>query len=297
MSEAIKSKTETELLRQIRHRAAEAVGWLEELFGDNVSVAQLLPGKMLRSRLAVRLRCEGAGEPAETDFMDLCASVELVHTASLCHDDVIDNAAVRRFAKTLWRRTGTSAAVLIGDLLLAEAMNLVLRAADGRFACDFVRKVREVIAAETEQELMLRGDDVDESTALRIARGKTGPLFAFAACISSVPDSDAANALETAGYKIGAAYQVADDLLDVAGSEHSAGKTTGSDQARGKRTLPQLASTGRDDCRRHIRRLLQEAVDELDTWPDVKNALVDYINNDFIPVIKRYDGELDIDLR
>ena len=170
----------------------------------------------------------------------------MAHTASLCHDDVIDGGFLRRQQPTLWRVMGPSAAILIGDLLLCEAMDVLGSVEDGGLVGPFVAKLREVCAAELEQDLGSRGKVLEEAACLRLARGKSGPFFAFVgyACGGAQPDLRAA--LEEAGYQVGTLYQMADDLLDVIGGA-AAGKTLGTDAKQRKFTA---AADGSDEGRR-----------------------------------------------
>lgn len=250
-----------------------------------VSPEQLMPGKMLRTRLAARLLASGSVPADSPTVARACAATELVHTASLCHDDVIDNAVIRRFKPTLWRAASPSGAVLIGDLLLCDAIDLILETRDGRYARPFVAKVREVCSAEAEQELALRGRRVDEDTCLRIARGKAGPLFAFVAYMCGGDDRALAAALEEAGYRIGASYQLADDLLDIVGGEETAGKTLHTDVARRKFTLPQVSQDRPATTRGRIARLCASAHEGLADWPEVRAALASFFHDDLRPAL------------
>jgi len=257
----------------------------------------LVGGKMLRTRFAARVT-GGAIEGLEaSDVARLCATVEMVHTASLCHDDVIDNAPVRRSRPALWRRTSPSGAVLIGDLLMCEAIDLLLSVKGGRYLAPFVSKLREVCATEAEQELLLRGQRLDDATCLRIARGKTGPLFAFLGLISSAHDPALARALEEAGYRIGAAYQLADDLLDCVGSAAVAGKTLGTDCSRRKFTLAQEPERGAGQLRDYISELSRSAVRLLSPWPAAMTGLERFLESDLRPVWANQLGDLDLGLR
>jgi len=254
---------------------------------------RLLCGKMLRTQLAGRLG-EASQAQSWSAIEAVCAATEIVHTASLCHDDVIDNAFVRRAYPTLWRRTNSTAAVLVGDLLLCEAMSLVIEADGGRYVRAFCDKVREVCMAEARQELCLRGTPQDEATCLAVARGKSGPLFALAAGVCGGDDDVLSAALEEAGYRIGTAYQLADDLLDVLGDESVARKTLRTDGRRGKFTLAHLYDDDGSRLRGHIRRLCGGAVDCLSAWPEVRAGLERFLASDLQPVLGRYDGQLDV---
>lgn len=253
-------------------------------------LAQLAPGKLLRTRLAARLVECGAVYTDTRALKSACTAVEISHTASLCHDDVIDSGVLRRAGPTLWTLTSPSAAVLIGDLLLCKAMEVLVGAARGRYVDPFLCKVREVCAAEAEQELVLRGRRVGPDTCLRLAREKTGPFFAFVGSVSAGDEEALSGALEEAGYLIGTAYQLFDDLVDVAGDEKKAKKTLGTDLARGKFTLPQRPGNGHREAVERVRSLCRRAVGQLDGWPRAQAGIEAYIERDLEPVIKRNVG-------
>jgi octaprenyl-diphosphate synthase len=248
----------------------------------------LLPGKMLRSRLAGRLVEGGLAGTGRRQIERAAAGVELVHTASLCHDDVIDNAHLRRAQPTLWRQKGATGAVLVGDLLLCEAIELLLETRNLRLVREFMRKVHQVCAAEAEQELLLRGRRLDETTCLRLAREKTGALFAFAAEACGGEDEALSAALAGAGYRLGTAYQLADDLLDVDGCEHVAGKTLGTDSKRRKFTLPQRLTDGRQVVRDGVRRLCDRALKQLADFPAALAAAERFVHLDLQPVLEQF---------
>ena len=247
-------------------------------------------GKMLRARLAGRL-CTGDWSPVDHNTLQVaCAATELVHAASLCHDDVVDNSLVRRSLPTLWRVVGTSGAILIGDLLLCEAMTMLMETEDGRLCSGFVAKTTEMVKAEAMQELFWRGKQPDAETCLQLARGKTGPLFAFAAGVCAGNDDTLCGLLEEAGYRIGTAYQLGDDLADVLGTECTAGKTLGTDLARGKCTLPQITGDGERTATESISELCSSAVELLDDYPKPREGLRDFLLDDFQPVLEQTLG-------
>jgi len=270
----------------VARRLGKAANLLDQV-GD---VAGLLPGKMLRTRLVGRLVTFTNPEVSEETLRHACAATEMVHTASLCHDDVIDHGAIRRGLPTLWQVTSPAGAVLVGDLLLCEAMKLLMEADGGRYLSDFVQKVLEVIEAETEQELLWRGRSVDDETCLRLARGKTGPLFAFVAGLCADEDKTLAAALEEVGYRIGTAYQLADDVLDLVGTEEAAGKSLGTDRARGKFTLPRAGEDGCGGARRLIGQLCRSATEHLAAYPYVRCGIEAFLSCDLEPILTRHLG-------
>ena len=264
------------------HSAACVAG----VVGD---LGALAPGKMLRTRLAARL--VAADEAVAGDLpsvLHACAATELFHAASLCHDDVIDNAYLRRGQIAFWTATSVSGAVLIGDLLLSEAIELLRTTNEGRHLGTFMSKIQQVLRAETEQELLLRGRRLDTETCLRLCRGKTGPLFAFVAGVCAGEDRRLCGDLEEAGYRLGTAYQLADDLLDVVGTGEQAGKTLGTDSARGKYTLAQGGEEGRRRTERRIVELCASALACLRGRPVVRDALEQFLLLDLQPVLDRY---------
>ena len=289
MADALATTVTLNLLTRVRVLVKNQLQKLEPLLGDGGNLEQLMPGKMLRTRLVARL---ADADPSRVPLATLeraCAATEIVHTASLCHDDVIDNGLVRRAKTTLWCATTPSAAVLVGDALLCDALLLLQGAEGGRYVGPFLAKVREVCTAEADQELKFRGKELDEATCLRLARSKTGPLFAFAASVCGGDDADLSASLEEAGYRIGTAYQIADDVLDVAGCEEAAGKTLRTDVLRRKFTLPQAPQTGPDIAREHIRGLCNSAIDCLADQPALRKGLERFFSQDLQPIFDRCD--------
>lgn len=269
----------------IRTRAANIACLIERPEG----IEQMLSsGKMLRTRLAGRFIEAGSASTDVPGLFSACTATELLHVASLCHDDVIDNARIRRGQSTLWVITGPSAAVLIGDMLLCEGMKLLLEASGGRYIESFVAKAKEILDAEIEQELFRRDRKPNEKTYLRLARGKTGPLFAFVASICGGDDEALSGALEEAGYRIGTAYQLSDDLLDILGTEEIAGKTLGTDSLRGKFTLPQTDEEGGRTTRQRVGELLRSGLKCLKNYPRAHEGLVRFLSRDLQPILDRH---------
>jgi len=287
----------TDFVSDVRSLVAGRLDELKLLLHHCEVSDQLLPGKMLRTRLAGRLSEGGLQEVGSSVITRLCAATELAHTASLCHDDVIDNALIRRAAPTLWRTTGRSAAVLIGDLLLCESTRLVLETNDGHYMASFTEKLREVCSAEAEQELAYRGKKLDVETCLGVARGKTGPLFAFVASACAGDDLQLSSALEEVGYRIGTAYQLADDLLDETGEIDTAGKTLGTDVLRRKFTLTQSPDGGASVVRQEIDGLCNSAVGLVEKWPEAQTGIKRFFSEDVQVAFDRHLCDQDLSIR
>ncbi len=294
MVKTVKTLLAQDFVYQVKHLIAEHIDKMTSFYWCTVNTESLMPGKMLRTRLAAQLAaCDAMHSNIDT-LVSACIATELVHTASLCHDDVIDNGVIRRGLPTIWRITGPSSAILIGDMLLCEAIDVLQNTADGRYVSSFVAKVRETCIAEIEQEITLRGERPNEHTCIRIARGKTGPLFAFIGLVYGGDDSALSSALENAGYHIGTAYQLADDLIDIVGDENLSGKTLGSDSKRGKYTFPQSSVTARSVIHEMISEQCLSALNCLSEWPHIQNGLEKFLEIDLQGAFDKINTEIEV---
>lgn len=248
----------------------------EALFGQ---------GKMLRSRLIFRVG-SAAGIPYRTQ-LHAAAAVEMVHAASLLHDDVIDGGYLRRGVPTFWVERGISGAILVGDMMLFKAVELACVVEEARLTSLLVRLTGEVCDAESEQELILRGKPASWDNAIRIARRKTGALFAFAAGACGGSDATLVSTLTESGYAIGTAYQLADDILDATGTEQMSGKTMGSDEARGKTTAATLDASLKTQAVEFVDHLCIEAERALASWPAVLGGWQSFMEEDMRPALKK----------
>jgi len=242
-------------------------------------------GKMLRARLTLRV-----GPASGADYSSLlraAAAVELIHAASLLHDDVIDGGFLRRGAPSFWVEKGIPAAILLGDLLLFKALELVSPVENGRLLPVIIKLTGEVCEAESEQELVTRGKTAEWSDCVSIARRKTGGLFAFAAHAAGGRDEDLCAALQESGYLAGTAYQLADDMLDASGDAETAGKTLGRDEARDKTTAVRVRLPADVDPVQTIQELLNTARAALAPWPDIASAWDLYTTRDLRPALSR----------
>jgi geranylgeranyl pyrophosphate synthase len=236
---------------------------------------------MLRSRLVYRLG-HALGTDAELMVYG-SAAVEMIHTASLLHDDVIDGGVLRRGMPTFWVEKGPAGAILLGDLLLFKAIDLICRVADGRYTHDLVKLTGEVCEAESEQELILNGGDSKLEICQSIARRKTGALFAFAALIHGGDDEQREASLKESGYLLGTVYQLADDILDTR-VDPSCGKTLGTDAARG---IVSAANLDEDQLLAHLETLKNEACRMLDGDEEALNGIRTYIYQDLQPAVDK----------
>ena len=242
-------------------------------------------GKLLRSRLAYHLST--VTDVERTTMIHAAAAIEMLHGASLLHDDVIDGAFMRRNLPTFWSEKGTSGAILLGDVFLCLAIELICEVEHGQLTGPFIRKAKEMCDAESEQELIHRGDIAEWDTCVSIARRKTGCLFGFIGYAAGwqSPDRDA---LEDACYDVGTAYQLADDLLDDLGDESLSGKTLGTDAERGKVTAVSAATESGHDPVEVIESLCESAKKRLEHRPAVGRELSTWLDHDLVPVISRF---------
>ncbi len=226
-------------LGAVADRLVEVIASNEPAIRDRLLFLLDHRGKMIRPAL-VLLSGKACGD-AGRDHVELGTIAELIHSATLLHDDVIDRASVRRgrpSANVLW---GNTAAVLLGDFLLSRAfalgIGLSVPGVSGRLA----ETAESICRGELLQNLH-RGDwDLTESQYLDMIDGKTASLFACCAALGAraAGASDAEEqALEAYGRCLGRAFQMRDDLLDLVGSEAACGKTVGTDLAERKLTLP-----------------------------------------------------------
>ena len=182
--------------------------------------------------------CFDAPSPAARE---LAVAAELVHLATLLHDDVIDDGQERRGRPTPRRLWGNAVSVLAGDLLLTHALERTAAVAAPRVLTDLFTTLRRLVDGEVVQ---LRGRtllDASEETYFRIVEDKTASLFAWAArsgAISAGAPAEAANVLGEFGGRLGVAFQLVDDLLDYAGDARATGKAVLADLTEGKLTLP-----------------------------------------------------------
>ncbi len=248
--------------------------------------AALFEGKMLRARLLLALAPAAACPPHLP--LPAAAATELLHSASLLHDDVIDGGRLRRGAPAFWVAQGIPGAVLLGDLLVVQAVRLVAGLEAGAVVAALVRFAGDMCAAEARQELCLRAAPGVWADAVAIARAKTGALFAFAAHVAGWRDPDLQAALTASGYDLGTAYQLADDLLDACGQAADTDKSLAQDQRRHKTTAASTWQAADEHPLDHIRDLLRCAAIRLDPWPPVARAWNDYVDRDVMPVLNQH---------
>jgi octaprenyl-diphosphate synthase len=223
-------------------------------------------GKRLRPALA--LLAAGATGKITSSHVDLAVIVELIHVATLVHDDIMDGAELRRDQPTANAKWGNSISVLLGDCLFAHALRLATSFSNNEICRRIADAAAEVCSGEIIQTQRRYDLKLNTTDYYRIIEMKTAALFSVA-CELSAFISEAGpvviGALKTFGSKVGTAYQIYDDCLDLAGTEEETGKTLGTDIQKGKFTLPvllMLQSQGSDAAALRKMLLDEESIDE-----------------------------------
>ncbi len=217
-------------------------------------------GKRLRP--ALLLLMTGALGYTGAQRFNLAAVIEFIHTATLLHDDVVDESTLRRGRPTANESFGNPASVLVGDFLYSRAFQMMLDAHDMR-VMEILADATNVIAEGEVLQLMNMHDaSLDEAAYLRVIRSKTAKLFEASTRLAAVL-AKAQPAVEescaTYGQALGTAFQVIDDVLDYAGDANETGKNLGDDLREGKTTLPLILAMqrGRPDQAALIRAAIE----------------------------------------
>jgi heptaprenyl diphosphate synthase/octaprenyl-diphosphate synthase len=197
------------------------------------------PGKRLRP--AVTLLASGFHDEGGDLPITMAAAVELLHVASLVHDDTVDNAAVRRGAATVSSMWGDNVAVLLGDYVFASSAVLVCDTNNVHVIRRFAETIKELSTGELMEQFGAYKWGLSMEEYKERIYNKTASLFRTAAesgaILSGAPD-ETVRALDSYGYNIGMAFQIVDDILDYDGTEEEVGKPVGHDLLEGTLTLP-----------------------------------------------------------
>ncbi len=247
----------------IVERMHSPVALIPELAGHIIAAG----GKRLRPMLtlaAARL-CGYGGRR----HVKLAACVEFIHTATLLHDDVVDESSLRRglaSANALW---GNKASVLVGDFLFSRAFELMVEDGSLRVLAILSRASSVIAEGEVLQLATANDTDTGEDAYLDVVRAKTAALFAAATRIGAIvadrPKAEE-DALESYGLNLGIAFQLIDDVLDYSARQEKLGKAIGDDFREGKITLPVILAYRRGD--EEERTFWRRTLEELDQAPD-----------------------------
>ncbi len=226
--------------------------WLEELLD------QVLAGGGKRLRPTIALLTGRLGEYQPDRLVPLAASIELLHTATLVHDDVIDASDTRRGRPTTNARHHNATAVMLGDYMFAHAANLICRTESLEVVKLFSRTLMAMASGELTQDMSSYQYGQDTMAYFHRIAGKTASLFATSAeggAMVAGVSKEWTEAMRSYGENVGMAFQIVDDILDFTGDEAELGKPVGSDLMQGTLTLPALLLMERNPDENPIKKL------------------------------------------
>lgn len=218
-------------------------------------------GKRLRP--ALLLLVSGALGSQHPQRHSLAAVVEFIHTATLLHDDVVDESTLRRGRDTANEVFGNAASVLVGDFLYSRAFQMMVDIGQMRIMQVLADATNVIAEGEVLQLMNIRDASLDEQAYLRVIRSKTAKLFEASARLAALlagSESDTETHCATYGQALGTAFQVVDDVLDYEGDPQELGKNLGDDLREGKMTLPLICTLQR--CSPTEGALLREAIEK-----------------------------------
>jgi octaprenyl-diphosphate synthase len=203
-------------------------------------------GKRIRPRL-VLLFAEAFGYTGPARY-ELAATVEFIHTATLLHDDVVDESSMRRGRPTANAMFGNAASVLVGDFLYSRAFQMMVSVNQMRVLEVLADATNTIAEGEVLQLMNMHDPDITVDAYLRVIRFKTAKLFEASARLGAILGGAPAAVEEASaayGRSLGTGFQLVDDLLDYEGNSHELGKNVGDDLREGKPTLPLLIAMER----------------------------------------------------
>ncbi len=244
------SETDSQVAQSLREELALVEArFAVELLSDLPCINELVGhieryrGKMLRPTLVLvsAMACAEGCEAVTDAHQVVAVVVEMVHMATLVHDDILDEAAVRRSGATVNGLRGNETAVMLGDYLISHAYHLC----SGLDRQDVARLIADTTNTVCEGELLQLANRenlaLDQETYFEVIRRKTGSLCGVCCRLGAMlhgRDPAVEEAMHAYGEKLGMAFQIVDDLLDLLGEERTVGKTLGRDVQKGKLTLP-----------------------------------------------------------
>lgn len=263
----------TDDMREVDRVIAERLDSGVPLVGQVAHYIISAGGKRLRP--ALLLLVSGALGYQGPHRYTLAAVVEFIHTATLLHDDVVDDSKLRRGNRTANETFGNPASVLVGDFLYSRAFQMMVEAQSMRIMEVLAEATNVIAEGEVQQLMNMHNADLDEAGYVQVIRSKTAKLFeASARCGAILAGADVT--LETAcadyGQALGTAFQVIDDVLDYAGDATIMGKSLGDDLREGKATLPLIAAMQRGTAQE--RQLIRDAIESGLGEDEARNAQV-----------------------
>ena len=223
----------------------------------------IISGGGKRLRPALLILAAGAFGYRGTHHHDLAAVIEFIHTATLLHDDVVDESALRRGRPTANSLFGNSASVLVGDFVYSRSFQIMVGMENMRVLKVLADATNIIAEGEVLQLMNCNNPDIDEEGYLQVIRYKTAKLFEAATRLGAILGGASAaeeEALATYGIHLGTAFQLIDDVLDYSGDHTTTGKNIGDDLGEGKATLPLIYAMekGTSEQRTLIRHAIEQ---------------------------------------
>lgn len=218
-------------------------------------------GKRLRPALV--LMAGGVFGQVTANHHVLAAVVEFIHTATLLHDDVVDESSMRRGRQTANTLFGNAASVLVGDFVYSRAFQMMVKVENMRVMEVLAEATNVIAEGEVLQLLNVHNADISDDDYLKVIHHKTAKLFEAATRLGAIVSNagqEAEQAMAEFGVRLGVAFQLIDDVLDLSGSSETIGKNLGDDIAEGKPTLPLLIAMrdGTETQRNLIRKAIEQ---------------------------------------
>ncbi len=250
-------------------------------------------GKRLRPALV--LLSAGVFGEIKAQHHTLAAVVEFIHTATLLHDDVVDESSMRRGRATANTMFGNAASVLVGDFVYSRAFQMMVSVQNMR-VMEILAEATNIIAeGEVLQLLNIHDADVTDEAYLQVIHYKTAKLFEAATRLGAIINNASAKdeaAMAEYGMRLGTAFQLIDDVLDLSGDSSDIGKNLGDDIAEGKPTLPLLYAMrkGNDTQRALIRKTIEQG--GLEDFSAIIQAVKDTGALDYVRDVAKNEAEL-----
>jgi octaprenyl-diphosphate synthase len=236
-------------------------------------------GKQLRPMLTLLMAKSCSGGTVSDDTIKYAAASELLHNATLLHDDVADDSDRRRGVPTIMSLMGPSVSVLVGDYWLVKAMELILDASDdtSRVMKIYAKTLSDLAEGEMLQLQKAQKGDTDEGDYLRIIYNKTASLFE-ASCVSAAISTGASEEMVKAAkdyaVALGLAFQIKDDILDYAGTD-AVGKPLGADILEQKITMPLLGAFANAGSEKESE--IRKMVSDIPSHPEYRDEIVKFV--------------------
>ena len=250
-------------------------------------------GKRLRPALV--LLSAGVFGKVNSHHHTLAAVVEFIHTATLLHDDVVDESSMRRGRATANTLFGNAASVLVGDFVYSRAFQMMVEVQNIRVMEILSESTNIIAEGEVLQLLNINDADISDEDYLRVIHYKTAKLFEAATRLGAVvcdASAESENALAEYGMRIGTAFQLIDDVLDLSGESENIGKNLGDDIAEGKPTLPLLFAMRNGNVAQ--KNLIRQAIEQggLNDISEVIQAVKETGALDYVRTIAETEAKL-----